>query len=113
MNKRVINIFGIGIIVIFLISCVSGKKYSALQDTSKQFMNERDAFKTDNIGLEMKNKEYEEKLATTEKEITAVKKDISAAQSSRDKAVDDFNKISGKYNELQNAQEDLVKGNVK
>jgi len=113
MNKIVVNIFGLVFLVIISMSCVSGKKYSSLQDTSKQFMNERDAFKTDNIGLEMQNKEYEEKLATIEKEMAATKKDISAAQSSRDKAVEDFNKISGKYNELQNAQEDLVKGNVK
>ena len=113
MNKIVVNIFGLVFLVMFSMSCVSGKKYSSLQDTSKQFMNERDAFKTDNIGLEMQNKEYEEKLATIEKEMAAVKKEISVAQSSRDKAVDDFNKISGKYNELQNAQEDLVKGNVK
>lgn len=113
MNKIAVNIFGLAFIVIFSMSCVSGKKYSSLQDTSKQFMNERDAFKTGNIGLEMQNKEYAEKLATMEKEMASVKKDISAAQSSRDKAVDNFNKISGKYNELQNAQEDLVKGNVK
>src|SRR5450759_1088083 len=113
MKKIVVNIFGLVFLVMISMSCVSGKKYSSLQDTSKQFMNERDAFKTDNIGLEMQNKEYAEKLATIEKGMAAVKKDISAAQSSRDKAVDDFNKISGKYNELQNAQEDLVKGNVK
>jgi hypothetical protein len=43
------------------------KKYSSLQDTSKQFMNERDAFKTDNIGLEMQNKELKAKLASLEK----------------------------------------------
>lgn len=113
MNKRIVKIFGLVLVVMFSISCVSGRKYGALQDTSKQFMNERDALKTDNIGLEMQNKEYKEKLATIEKEMAATKKDISAAQSSRDKAVEDLNKISAKYNELQNAQEDLVKGNVK
>src|SRR5450759_4714388 len=101
MKKIVVNIFGLVFLVMFSMSCVSGKKYSSLQDTSKQFMNERDAFKTDNIGLEMQNKEYAEKLATIEKEMTAVKKDISAAQSSRDIAVDDFNIISGEYNVVQ------------
>jgi chemotaxis protein MotB len=113
MNKRIVKIFGLVLIVMFSMSCVSGRKYSTLQDTSKQFMNERDALKTDNIGLGMQNKENEEKLTAIEKEMAAVKKDISAVQSSRDKAVEDLNKISGKYNELQNAQEDLVKGNVK
>ena len=113
MNKSIFAILGSIAIVISSVSCVSGKKYASLQDTSKQFMNERDAFKTDNIGLEMKNKELEAKMASLEKEIAAVKEDISKAEGERDKAVEDYNKLSGKYNELQNAQEDLIKGNVK
>jgi chemotaxis protein MotB len=95
------------------VSCVSGKKYSSLQDTSRQFMSERDAFKTDNIGLEMQNKELEAKLALMEKEMGSVKEEITSAKSARDKAVEDYNKMSSRYTELQNAQEDLVKGNVK
>src|SRR5450759_947687 len=113
MNKSIFFILGSIVLVISSVSCVSGKKFSSLQDTSKQFMNERDAFKTDNIGLEMKNRELEAKLATLEKEIGTVKQDITTAQSARDKAVEEYNKISGKYSELQNAQEDLIKGNVK
>jgi chemotaxis protein MotB len=113
MSKSIFPLLGIIVIVISSVSCVSGKKFSALQDTSKQFMNERDAFKTDNINLEMENKELVAKLATLEKEMGLVKKDITVAQSERDKAVEDYNKISSKYNELQNAQEDLVRGNVK
>ncbi|MCX6254606.1 MAG: OmpA family protein [Bacteroidia bacterium] len=113
MKKSIFAILGIIAIVMFSISCVSGKKFSSLQDTSKQYMNERDAFKTDNIGLEMKNKELEAKLASLEKEMGTVKQDISTAQSERDRAVEDYNKISSKYSELQNAQEDLVRGNVK
>jgi chemotaxis protein MotB len=76
-------------------------------------MNERDAFKTDNIGLEMQNKELKAKLASLEKELGTVEQDITSAQNGRDKAVDDYNRISSKYTELQNAQEDLIKGNVK
>jgi Flagellar motor protein len=113
MNKSIFYIPGFIALVIFSISCVSGKKFSGLQDTSKQFMNERDAFKTDNIGLEMQNKEIKAKLATLEKEASTVQQDIATAQNERDKAVDDYNKISTKYTELQNAQEDLIKGNVK
>jgi chemotaxis protein MotB len=113
MNRSVFYILGIIALVMFSVSCVSGKKYSSLQDTSRQFMNERDAFKTDNIGLEMQNKELKAKLASIEKEIGTAKQDISAAQNERDKAVEDYNRISTKYNELQSAQEDLIKGNVK
>ncbi len=113
MNKAVIFIFSAVVLTISFISCVSGKKYKALQDTSRQFMNERDAFKTDNIGLEMTNRELEAKIASIGKEIATVKQDISVAQSERDKAVEDYNKISAKYDELQNAQEALIRGNVK
>jgi chemotaxis protein MotB len=113
MSKSIFAILGSVAIVIFSVSCVSGKKYAGLQDTSKQFMNERDAFKTDNIGLEMTNKELEARMASLEKEIAAVKEDITKAEGERDKAVEDYNKLSGKYTELQNAQEDLIKGNVK
>ncbi len=84
-----------------------------MQDTGKQFMNERDALKTDNIGLEMKNRELEAKMAALEKEMASVKQEITATRSQRDKAAEDFNKISSRYNELQNAQEDLIRGNVK
>jgi len=113
MSKSIFAILGSVAIVIFSVSCVSGKKYAGLQDTSKQFMNERDAFKTDNIGLEMTNKELEARMASLGKEIAAVKEDITKAEGERDKAVEDYNKLSGKYTELQNAQEDLIKGNVK
>lgn len=97
----------------FIVSCVPGKKYSDLQDTSRQFMNERDAFKSDNIGLEMQNKELQAKLAALEKQTATAQQDITAAQNERDKAVEDYNRVSAKYTELQNAQEDLIKGNVK
>lgn len=113
MSRSVFYILGFFTLVLFSVSCVSGKKFSSLQDTSKQFMNERDAFKTDNIGLEMQNKELKAKLASLEKELGTVEQDITSAQNGRDKAVDDYNRISSKYTELQNAQEDLIKGNVK
>jgi chemotaxis protein MotB len=113
MKRSVFYIPGFILLAVFSISCVSGKKFSSLQDTSKQFMNERDAFKTDNIQLEMQNKELTAKLAALEKQISTVNQDITAAQNERDKAVEDYNRISSKYTELQNAQEDLIKGNVK
>ena len=42
------------------------KEVQSLQDTSKQFMTERDAFKTDNIRLLMNNRELEAKIASLE-----------------------------------------------
>jgi chemotaxis protein MotB len=113
MNRSILYIFGFFALIVFSVSCVPGKKYSSLQDTSRQFMSERDAFKTDNIGLEMQNKELKARIASLEKSMSTVNDDITAAQNERDKAVNDYNRISSKYTELQNAQEDLIKGNVK
>jgi chemotaxis protein MotB len=113
MKKSALSLVIVLFVAIFSVSCVSGKKFSALQDTSKGFMNERDSFKTDNIGLEMQNRELEAKLANLEKEVIGIKQEFATAQTARDKAVEELNRVSLKYNELQNAQEDLIKGNVK
>jgi chemotaxis protein MotB len=61
----------------------------------------------------MENKELKAKLASLEKQVGSSERDIDAARNERDKAVDDYNRISLKYTELQNSQEDLIKGNVK
>ncbi len=73
MKKSIFYILGVAFLAMSVVSCVSGRKYSSLQDTSRQFMNERDAFKTDNIGLEMQNRELETKLASIGKEIDSVR----------------------------------------
>lgn len=98
---------------ISVISCVSGRKYKSMEDTSRHFMNERDEYKTVNIGLEMTNRELEAKLAMLNKQVAEVNDEIAKTKGERDKALEDFNNISGKYNDLQNAQEELIKGNVR
>ncbi len=113
MNRSIFSILLFSSLILFFTSCVPGKKYSDLQDTSKQFMNERDAFKSDNIGLEMQNKELTAQLASLRKEVDTIQQVITSAQNERDRAVQDYNRMSAKYTELQNAQEDLIKGNVK
>ena len=113
MKKVLFQLIGIILMIITSLSCVSGKKYSGLQDTSRNFMNERDTFKTENINLEMQNRELEAKIATIEKEIGTIKEDISRVQSERDKAIEDYNKTATRFSELQNAQEDLIRGNVR
>jgi len=101
------------IFVISAVSCVSGKKHRTLQDTSRQFMAERDNLKSANIALEMANRELGSKMVLTEQEIESIKEEIAKAESERDKAVEDYNTISGRYNDLQNAQEELIRGSVK
>jgi chemotaxis protein MotB len=112
MKKTSIFILLTATIIISSISCVPGKKFKTLQDTSKLYLNERDALKTENIDLSMNNKEFEAKTTSLEKENTAMKQDLLKVQSERDKTREEYNKLLGQVNDLQNAQEDLIKGNV-
>jgi len=61
----------------------------------------------------MANRELEAKMAILERDMGTIKEEITKVQGERDKAIEEFSRISGKYNDLQNAQEDLIRGNVK
>lgn len=113
MKKALIYLPVLILVLFSSISCVPGRKYKSLQDTSRNFMNERDEFKTANIGLEMKNRELEYMIASLEGEIDSTRRETELAQSERDKARQDFNRMQAQYDELQNAHEDLVRGNVR
>ena len=113
MKKALFCISAVILTVLLTISCVPGKKFKTLQDTSKNYMNERDEFKAENINLEMKNRELEAKISQYEKEISTVEQEIESVKAQRNKALEDFSNMSARYNELQTAQEDLIRGNVK
>ena len=113
MKRKIFPVVATFLIALLAFSCVPGKKYKTLQDTSRQYMDERDQYKSDNIGLEMSNRELEAKITVLEKQFGSVKEEAEKARNERDKAVNEYNKISSKYTELQNAQEDLIRGNVK
>ncbi|NLN30625.1 MAG: OmpA family protein [Bacteroidales bacterium] len=78
-----------------------------------QNLHERDDFKSSNLFLEMENRELESKMALMNREVQKTMEDISKAERERDKALEEFRIISGRYNDLQNAQEELIKGNVR
>lgn len=98
--------------VIFAISCVPGKKFREVQNTSRQNMIDRDDFKAENLTLSMQNREIESKISALEKEMSKSRQDLTLAEIDRNKAKDELNIISERYNNLQNAQEELIKGNV-
>ena len=112
MNKKTLIVIVSATIVALSVSCVPSKKFKTLQDTSKQYLEERDALKSENIDLSMTNKELEAKTASLEKESAIIKKELQSAQNERDRLKGEYNKLLGQVNDLQNAQEDLIKGNV-
>ena len=76
-------------------------------------MNERDALKAANINLEMKNAEFEARQASIDRDIAELKRQYAQIEADRTKALNDLNNITARYNELQSAQEDLIRGNVR
>jgi len=76
-------------------------------------MNERDEFKAENINFEMKNRELEAKISQYEKQISSIEGEIESLTAKKDKALEDLSKMTTRYNEMQTAQEDLIRGNVK
>ena len=98
--------------LIFGASCVPGKKFKTLQDTSRLYLNERDALKSENIELSMTNKELLAAKTSLENETAAMKDELKTAKSEKAKATEEYNKLLGQLNDLQNAQDELIKGNV-
>ena len=112
MNKS-ISLYAIVVFSAFsIISCVPFKKFRELQKTNTQNIIERDDYKAESLGLAMKNRELEIKIAGLEKEMAKLKQDLSLAETQRNKAIEDLNILSERNNDLQNAQEDLIRGNV-
>jgi chemotaxis protein MotB len=111
--KKLLFIFLITIVLILIsVSCVPAKKFTTLEDSSKQYLNERDTLKSRNIYLLMSNKELEAKTESLEKENSEIKKELQKTSDERDRLKEDYNRLLAKVNDLQNAQEDLIKGNV-
>ncbi len=98
--------------LIILTSCVSAKKYRELQTTNRQNMMDRDDMKSENLKLGMQIREYEMKIAALGDETEKLKHDLAVAEVERNKAKEELNILSGQYNDLQNAHQDLIKGNV-
>ena len=59
MNKSFAVTLITVISAISVTSCVSGKKFRELQNTSRQNMIDRDDFKAENLALSMQNREIE------------------------------------------------------
>jgi chemotaxis protein MotB len=111
MNKSIAVLF-ITALLVPVLSCVPGKKFREVQITSRQNMIERDDYKAENLSLSMQNREIEVKIDALEKEMGKIRQEFTLAEIERNKARDELNIITGRYNDLQNAQEDLIRGNV-
>lgn len=107
-------IFGsVILILLFLMSsCVTGSRFRTLQTTNRQNLIERDDFKAENIRLTMLTRELEARTARFDEEVTGIRKELENIRTERDKAREELGVLTTRYNDLQVAQEELIRGNV-
>jgi chemotaxis protein MotB len=112
MNKMLVKCLMIGFMTFTVISCVPVKKYRELQKTNTRNLTERDDYKAANLSLSMQKQEMEAKIAELEKEQERLNLEQSVLTKERDRLKEELNIMGGRYNDLQNAQEELIRGNV-
>ena len=105
----------IPLIVIFLMmaSCVTGKKYNTLDTRSQLLLSERDSLKAENLWLTMSNRELEAKSKKLTEDAKQVNSKIEKLNSDLTAAQEEVARLNTKYNDLQGAQDELIKGNAR
>jgi len=106
-------VVAIALICLFSFSCVSTKQYKELQETSQKYLSERDLLKSENQKISVKNTEMKSQQDHLEKTASALQEEIDLKKGELAQLQKDYNLLNRRYFDLQTAQEDLIKGNVK
>ncbi len=107
------SLISFALICLFSLSCVSTKQYKDLQETSKKYLDERDLLKAENQKLSVNNTEMKFQLAELENSVAALQEEMDAKKKELSQLQKDYNLLKRRYFDLQTAQEELIKGNVK
>ncbi len=101
------------VLLVLLSACVPAKRHSDLRFVSRQNVEERDRYRSENIQLSMANRELEARAGTMSAEYEQMKRELDRAVRERDQARSDLSRMDARYRQLEIAQEDLVRGNVR
>mgnify|MGYP001235184134 CR=1 FL=1 len=112
LNKKFIYFIGIASISL-LFACVPAKEFQALQDKNLKCEEEREKFSTENESLSVRATECETKLKVLQKEIETLTADSINRSVELNRLKEDYQRVSEKYNELQQLQTNLMQGNQK
>jgi chemotaxis protein MotB len=101
------------LLILLTASCVTGKKYNTLDNKSQALLEERDSLKAENLWLTMSNRELEAKTKKLAEDASMVNSKIDKLNAELLAAKDEVSRLNTKYNDLQNAQDEMIKGNAK
>ncbi len=111
---KIKNSLYIGLLIAsFLFSCVPAKEFQALQDKNLKCEDEREKYSTENESLNIRVTECDTKLKTLQKEVDVLIADSTNRTVELKRLREDFERVSAKYNELQQLQQTLMQGNQK
>lgn len=96
-----------------LLGCVPAKEFQALQDKNLKCEEEREKFSTENESLNVRVTECDTKLKVLQKEVDGLMADSANRSVELKRLREDYERVSGKYNELQELQQNLMQGNQK
>lgn len=112
MKKGLCFFLAFSIFAVMISSCVSVRKFRELQIMNRQNMMDLDDVRAENLALTMQNRESELNISSLENDMATLKRDLAVAEVERNKAKEELGIISERFSNLQNAQEELIKGNV-
>lgn len=101
------------LVALALTSCVTGKKYNTVTGKNQDLLSERDSLKAENLWLTMSNRELDARTKKLTEDAKGVNARIDKLNSDLAAAKDEVARLTTRYNDLQTAQEDMVKGNAR
>jgi len=96
-----------------LFACVPAKEFQALQDKNLKCEEESEKFSTENESLNVRVTECDTKLKVIQKEVDALMADSANRSVELKRTKEDYDRLSVKYNDLQQLQQNLMQGNQK
>lgn len=104
---QLIIVFGL----IFSYSCVSSKQFKEVQEQGQKYQDERDMLKAENEKLSVENTELGARIKNLKSNIKKMVNDSSDRAAELKSLQRDYQRIRRDFLDLQNSQEELVKGN--
>jgi chemotaxis protein MotB len=102
------------VFLVFLISvgCVPTKQFEDLQDKNDECQDEREILKSENKNLGVENTELNAQVELLEKRLKEWKQDSLERENKLHSLDIKYNKINRQYKDLQEAQDQLLSGNI-
>ncbi len=98
------------LIVFLAASCVTGKRYNTLTDKYLIMLSDRDSLKAENLWLTMSNRELTTRARQLTDDTGRLAGELEKSRAELTRTRDDITRLSGRYDELQRAQAELVAG---